>query len=82
MEGNRGKELRLNLIVDSTVRVSVNMDDTINRSLGSTLTKGSPRCSVVGHKNSNIRSKGTRRSGLDSTQILVTDQFNVQILIL
>jgi len=42
-----GKELRLKLIVDSTVRVSVNMDDTINRSSGSTLTKGSPRRSAV-----------------------------------
>ena len=82
MEGKMGKELRLKLIVDSTVRVSVNMDDTINRSSGSTLTKGSPRRSAVWHKYSNIHSKGTRMGGLDSTQILVIDQFNAQILVL
>lgn len=50
MEGKRGKALRLKLIVDSTVRVSVNMDDEINRSPGSTLTKGSPRRTAVWHK--------------------------------
>jgi len=82
MEGKRGKVLQLKLIVDSTVRVSVNMDDTINRSPGSTFTKGSPRGSAVWLKNSNIHSKGTRMSDLDSTHILLVDQLNAQILVL
>jgi hypothetical protein len=47
MEGKKEKELGLKLIVDSIVRVSVNKDDTINRSPGSTLTKGSLRRTAV-----------------------------------
>jgi hypothetical protein len=47
MEGKRGKELRLKRTVDSTVHVSVNMGDTINRSPGSTLMKVSPRRTAV-----------------------------------
>ena len=62
--GKRGKELRLKLIVDSTVRVSVNMDDTINRSPGSSLTKGSPRRTAVWHKQQHsIQRYAHERSG-------------------
>jgi hypothetical protein len=68
MEGKRGRELRLKLIVDSTARVNVNMDDTINRSPGSTLMKGSPGALRL-DTNSNIHFKGTRTSGLDSNQM-------------
>lgn len=68
MEEKRGKELRLKLIVDSTARVSVNMDDTINSSPGNTLMKDSPGALRL-DTNSNIHSQGTRTSGLDSNQM-------------